>query len=95
MRATTACPAALPARSPHYRLPDLPQGLADIDGLLAEYPNDPYFHELKGQMLFENGHIEEAIPPYREAVRLAPEFGPAQDRARPRAGRDRRFGGQS
>jgi predicted Zn-dependent protease len=56
-----------------YRLPDLPQALADIDGLLAEYPNDPYFHELKGQMLFENGHIEEAIPPYREAVRLAPE----------------------
>jgi predicted Zn-dependent protease len=56
-----------------YRLPDLRQGLADIDGLIAEYPDDPYFHELKGQMLFENGRIEAAIPPYREAVRLAPD----------------------
>jgi predicted Zn-dependent protease len=55
-----------------YRVPDLERALAEIDGLLAEYPDDPYFHELKGQMLFENGHIEEAIGPYRESVRLAP-----------------------
>jgi predicted Zn-dependent protease len=55
-----------------YRLPDLDQALAEIDGLLAEYPDDPYFHELKGQMLFENGRIEAAIDPYRESVRLAP-----------------------
>jgi predicted Zn-dependent protease len=57
----------------HYRLPDLRQGLADIDGLIAEYPDDPYFHELKGQMLFENGRIADSIAPYREAVRLAPD----------------------
>jgi predicted Zn-dependent protease len=56
----------------HYRLPDLEQALAEIDALLAEYPDDPYFHELKGQMLFENGHVEAAIDPYRESVRLAP-----------------------
>ena len=56
----------------HYRLPDLRQALADIDALLAEHPDDPYFHELKGQMLFENGRIADAIAPYREAVRLAP-----------------------
>ena len=55
-----------------YRLPDLQGALAEIDGLLAEYPDDPYFHELKGQMLFENGRIEAAIEPYRESVRLAP-----------------------
>ena len=55
----------------HYRLPDLPQALAEIDALIAENPDDPYFHELKGQMLFENGQIEAAIAPYREAVRLA------------------------
>ncbi|MGH7124572.1 MAG: tetratricopeptide repeat protein, partial [Stellaceae bacterium] len=28
---------------------------------------------LKGQMLFENGHVAEAVAPYREAVRLAPD----------------------
>ena len=55
-----------------YRLPDLDRALADIDALLAEYPDDPYFHELKGQMLFENGRIDAAIEPYRESVRLAP-----------------------
>jgi predicted Zn-dependent protease len=55
-----------------YRLPNLDQALADIDALLAEYPDDPYFHELKGQMLFENGRIDASIEPYRDAVRLAP-----------------------
>ena len=56
-----------------YRLPDLPQALKDIDALIAEHPDDPYFHELKGQMLFENGRVEDAVGPYREAVRLAPD----------------------
>lgn len=53
-----------------YRLPDLEKAVAEIDGLIADHPEDPYFHELKGQMLFENGRIEAAIAPYREAVRL-------------------------
>jgi predicted Zn-dependent protease len=56
-----------------YRVPDLPQALKDIDGLIKEHPDDPYFHELKGQMLFENGRVQDAVAPYREAVRLAPE----------------------
>jgi predicted Zn-dependent protease len=56
----------------YYRLPDLPRALGEIDGLLADYPDDPYFHELKGQMLFENGRVEAAVGPYREAVRLQP-----------------------
>jgi predicted Zn-dependent protease len=57
----------------NYRVPDLPRALAEIDGLIAEYPDNPYFHELKGQILFENGRVEAAIDPYREAVRLAPD----------------------
>jgi predicted Zn-dependent protease len=56
-----------------YRLPDLGGALAAVDALLAEHPDDPYFHELKGQMLFENGRIEEAIAPYRKAVQLRPD----------------------
>jgi predicted Zn-dependent protease len=55
-----------------YRLPDLPAALEAVDGLIGEFPDDPYFHELKGQMLFENGRVEAAIEPYRESVRLAP-----------------------
>jgi predicted Zn-dependent protease len=56
-----------------YRVPDLPAALRDIEGLLAEHPDDAYFHELKGQMLFENGRIDEAVAPYREAVELRPD----------------------
>jgi len=55
----------------HYRLPDLQLALAEVDALIVEHPDNPYFRELKGQMLFENGRIEAAIAPYREAVRLA------------------------
>jgi predicted Zn-dependent protease len=56
----------------HYRIPDLDKALPEIDGLIRDYPSDPYFRELKGQMLFENGHIKEAVQPYEQAVRLDP-----------------------
>ncbi len=55
-----------------YRIPQLDQALPIVDGLIRDYPTDPYFLELKGQMLFENGHIADAIGPYEKAVRLAP-----------------------
>jgi predicted Zn-dependent protease len=56
----------------YYRIPQLDKALAIIDRLIHDYPDDPYFRELKGQMLFENGHIHAAIAPYEAAVRLAP-----------------------
>jgi predicted Zn-dependent protease len=55
-----------------YRLPDLKEAVAEIDGLIAEHPDDAYFHELKGQMLFENGRVTDAVQPYRDALRLEP-----------------------
>ena len=57
----------------YYRQPDLPKALGLIDGLIAEYPQDPYFYELKGQMLFENGRVKESIEPNREALRYRPD----------------------
>jgi predicted Zn-dependent protease len=56
----------------YYRIPKLDKALPLIDGLIRDYPKDPYFRELKGQMLFENGRISDAVQPYEEAVRLAP-----------------------
>jgi predicted Zn-dependent protease len=56
----------------YYRIPKLDKALPIIDGLIKDFPQDPYFRELKGQMLFENGRIAEAVQPYEEAVRLAP-----------------------
>lgn len=55
-----------------YRIPRLEAALAEIDGLIAEHPADPYFLELKGQMLFENGRTREAMAPYERAVAARP-----------------------
>jgi predicted Zn-dependent protease len=57
----------------YYRVPELKKALGIIDGLIAAEPKNPYFQELKGQMLFENGRVQEAVAPYQAAVRLAPE----------------------
>ena len=56
-----------------YRMPELDQAQTIIDALIRDYPTDPYFRELKGQMLFENGHVADAVEPYEAAVRLAPD----------------------
>lgn len=56
-----------------YREPDLARAVPEIDGLIRDFPDNPYYRELKGQMLFENGRIAEAMAPYREAVRLMPQ----------------------
>jgi predicted Zn-dependent protease len=42
---------------------------------LKEYPNDPYFNEVKGQMLYENGRAAESVASYRRAVQLLPAVG--------------------
>ncbi len=55
-----------------YRRHDLDNALPLIDGLIKERPNDPYFQELKGQMLFENGRAAEGLPYYERAARILP-----------------------
>jgi predicted Zn-dependent protease len=41
--------------------------------LIQPQPNNPYFHELKGQALVEGGRAAEAVAPLRRAVQLAPQ----------------------
>ena len=48
------------------------EALAELDDLLERHPNDPFFWETKGQILFENGLVEDSITPYRNAVRNFP-----------------------
>lgn len=55
------------------KLHDIPHALAEADSLIRDYPNDPYFHELKGFLLFEEGKIRESVQPYRESIRLKPD----------------------
>lgn len=47
--------------------------LIEADALIAMEPNNPYFHEIKGQVLFESGQIDDAIIVLRHAASLAPE----------------------
>ncbi len=56
----------------YYRIPEIETALAAMDELVAEQPQNPYFHELRGQVLLEFGQPANAIPSYREAVKLAP-----------------------
>jgi predicted Zn-dependent protease len=56
----------------YYKIPDMSKSLAEIDSLIAAQPQNPFFYELKGQILFENGRIKESIPCYAKAVELLP-----------------------
>ena len=47
------------------------RSLAEVESLLAERPDDPYFLELKGQILLESGRPAEAITELRRAVELS------------------------
>jgi predicted Zn-dependent protease len=66
---------SLPARYAHaiatYRHGDLRSALAQIDALIQQQPNNPYFYEVRGQALLEGGKPLEAIAPLRKAVQLS------------------------
>jgi predicted Zn-dependent protease len=49
----------------------IPDALAEADALVASDPANPYFLELKGQILLESGKPKEALAPLRRAVELS------------------------
>ncbi len=53
-----------------YRTNKIDQALREIDELLTLENNNPYFLELKGQMLVEFGHVNEGIPFYRRSAKI-------------------------
>ena len=62
------------ARAYAYHLGGYPdKAEAEANALLAADPHDPYFLELKGQILLEDGKPADAIPPLREAVQRSGE----------------------
>ena len=56
----------------HHKNANFSTAIGEIDGLLADYPDDPFFHELKGQILFESGQVLASIAPLTRAVELLP-----------------------
>ena len=63
------------ARAYAYHLGAYPdKANAEADALLGTNPEDPFFLELKGQILLESGRPSEAIAPLRKAVANAPDM---------------------
>lgn len=57
----------------YHREPSLKRALAQVNALIAARPDDPYYHELKGQFLLEAGQAQAAAASYRRAFELAPK----------------------
>ncbi len=47
--------------------------LAEVDALLRVRPDNPYFWEVKGDLLVRSGKMREAIPSLRQALKLDPD----------------------
>jgi predicted Zn-dependent protease len=57
----------------YYRTPDFENALSEIRSLIAEEPNNAFFHELEGQIITESGDPRGGIGPYQRSVELAPD----------------------
>lgn len=57
----------------YYQMKDPDRALKLLDGMLADFGDNPYLWELKGQILFEFGRTAEAVAPQRRSVELKPE----------------------
>ncbi|MGE0036147.1 MAG: M48 family metalloprotease [Xanthobacteraceae bacterium] len=68
----TSLPARYARAISTYRYGNPRAAIAQIDALIQAQPQNPYFHELKGQALLESGKPAEAIGPLRQASQLAP-----------------------
>lgn len=51
---------------------NLAKARAAIDQALAIRPDDPFYYELKGQILLENRQVQDAVTAYGQAVDMAP-----------------------
>ena len=69
----TALPARYARAIAWYRDGQTERALSAVDVLLGEQPENPYFWELKGQILFEEGRPEEAIGAHQRSVELKPD----------------------
>lgn len=47
------------------------EAVAVMDILISEKPNDAFFHETKGYVLWKAGRIRESLDPYRRSVELS------------------------
>ncbi|MFD0857939.1 M48 family metalloprotease [Roseovarius aquimarinus] len=56
-----------------HRQSNLGKSMAAMDRAIAARPNDPFYQELRGQILMENRQFDAALNAYARAVNLAPD----------------------
>ncbi len=69
----TSFPARYARAIAYYRALETDHALKAEDALIADYPDNPYLWELKGQTLFESARVKEAEAAHRRAVELKPD----------------------
>lgn len=66
-------PARFARAYAYSKVPDKDKAITTLDSLLKDIPDDPYFLELKAQVLFESGDVEGALVPFARSVSIVPE----------------------
>jgi len=66
----TTMPARYARAYAFHKDAQIDKALAETDALLKAEPDNPYFLELKGQVLLESGKASEALAPLRRATEL-------------------------
>ncbi|MFP3036041.1 MAG: M48 family metalloprotease [Wolbachia sp.] len=57
----------------HYRQGKMEEAIAIVDSLVQKSRNDPYLYELRAEMLYKAGNLDEAIKMYEESLRYLSE----------------------
>ena len=71
----TSIPAQYARAIAAYKFNKVDDALTLTDKLIKQEPDNPYFQELKGQMLYEFGRASQSLPHYEKAVQKAPNSG--------------------
>ena len=57
----------------NYKIGKIIKALELVDKCIEMDNKNPYFHELKGQILFESGKSNESVSSFRKAIKLKPD----------------------
>jgi predicted Zn-dependent protease len=66
-------PARYARAMAYMRQPQLKLALAEINSLVKDEPNNPYFYEMLGQIYVQMSQPEQSIAPYQKSVDLMPD----------------------
>jgi len=68
----TSEPAHYARAMAYMRKPDFKEAFAEIDGLIKEEPDNPFFHEVLGQIYVTMSQPAKGVPEYQKSVDLLP-----------------------